>query len=803
MTLGQLRTRCKEAGLEAGGMRKMLAARLQAARTDEGAWFRGVVTATRDQGAERHHEVRYDGWPKAEWHDLASERHKWRVPTSPAIDATASSPGPQPAASDDGAASGRATNGSAAPPAERRRTRVSRRAEVAASAIEAAVEALLEEPEAEVAAAFYAAAHQVLGPAGLELDVTALDDLAAACAEIEDTARAAHRHDEAECSAASAKPKKKVVVHTDGGDVVFEVPSDRTLAQSPQRDEWLAADQRGLAVILAVPGNRLVPVTVPQARNLPIAPTVTTRVIKTDKSSGRLDKFSSRHAYDGNRCAAMDEAAGIEQPELTTSSVADDLVISIVMATTASRDSEMTKLDIGGEYSKVSRRGKDGAPALVRHMHTPNSLPINDEDGTKMCIELGGSWIWGEAPSGRALQDDVGETLVGDGWRPAENVPCVYRKELPTGVTAVLLTIVDDFLVAETKGSHKLADELLELLEKHYGNPDGTRGDIKYERDPTYFAGRALARDHKRRALTVSMPRQVLSAAAEHLPAGAEHMTAKQLGLPKGKALRDMADGLKMPPASERGGRVPNYHTVVRGITGSLKFVEKVMPAISLITHRLSCVGAYPPPEAEIVAKAALHYALVHRDDGITYGGEGLVEEPRMVGHLETRFKLEDGAAVVMEATADATWSPPLLYSILLTMNGASVLHVVKKIQMLIDSSTETEAIATAKTGELVAFAREVLRALGCPPEGATFVGTDNKANAYVASGTGTSTRLKHCMRRYYTFLQRKARGEVEIGHVPDPQNPSDFLTKWVGKDKYRRSLAFATNAANRVDKNG
>ena len=53
MTLGQLRTRCKEAGLEAGGMRKMLAARLQAARTDEGAWFRGVVTATRDQGAER------------------------------------------------------------------------------------------------------------------------------------------------------------------------------------------------------------------------------------------------------------------------------------------------------------------------------------------------------------------------------------------------------------------------------------------------------------------------------------------------------------------------------------------------------------------------------------------------------------------------------------------------------------------------------------------------------------------------------------------------------------------------------
>ena len=54
-------------------------------------------------------------------------------------------------------------------------------------------------------------------------------------------------------------------------------------------------------------------------------------------------------------------------------------------------------------------------------------------------------------------------------------------------------------------------------------------------------------------------------------------------------------------------------------------------------------------------------------------------------------------------------------------------------------------------------------------------------------------------MRRYYSFLQRKARGEVEIGHVPDPENPSDFLTKWVGQVKFERSLAFATNSANRV----
>ena len=276
-------------------------------------------------------------------------------------------------------------------------------------------------------------------------------------------------------------------------------------------------------------------------------------------------------------------------------------------------------------------------------------------------------------------------------------------------------------------------------------------------------------------------------------------MTAKELELPKGKKLRDMADKMQMPPASERAGKVPKHHSTVRSITGTLKFVEKVMPAISLITHRLSCVNAYPPPEAVVVAKAALHYALQHREEGITYGGRGLNTTRRMGANLATTFKLDGGASIDLEATADATWSDPLLISLLVTMNGASLLHVVKKVQLLIDSSTEMEAIATAKAGEIVAFVREILRALSIPCNGPTFVGTDNKANAYVASGVGTSSRLKHCMRRYYSFLQRKARGEVEIGHVPDPENPSDFLTKWVGQVKFERSLAFATNSTNRV----
>ena len=135
----------------------------------------------------------------------------------------------------------------------------------------------------------------------------------------------------------------------------------------------------------------------------------------------------------------------------------------------------------------------------------------------------------------------------------------------------------------------------------------------------------------------------------------------------------------------------------------------------------------------------------------------------------------------------------------MLTLNGGAISHGVKMMHLLVDSSMESEAVATGKAGELVAYAREVLRAMGRPPRGPTFVGSDNAANALLASGKGVPARSRHCLRRYLTFLQRVRAGEVTIGHVPDPENPSDFLTKWVPKEKLERSLVFATNSTNAV----
>ena len=52
----------------------------------------------------------------------------------------------------------------------------------------------------------------------------------------------------------------------------------------------------------------------------------------------------------------------------------------------------------------------------------------------------------------------------------------------------------------------------------------------------------------------------------------------------------------------------------------------------------------------------------------------------------------------------------------------------------------------------------------------------------------------RHFLRRYYVIHQRVQEGALEIGHIPDKENPSDFLTKWVTKKKFLDSVNYLTN---------
>ena len=126
---------------------------------------------------------------------------------------------------------------------------------------------------------------------------------------------------------------------------------------------------------------------------------------------------------------------------------------------------------------------------------------------------------------------------------------------------------------------------------------------------------------------------------------------------------------------------------------------------------------------------------------------------------------------------------------------GGTILHQTKKISLIIDSSMETEAIASGKGAECIVHAREILRAFGTPAETPTPISTDNLANHKVGSGIGGPTRSKHFLRRYHSLKQRIRDGDCILVHVPDPQMPADFLTKWIPSSKLESSLHYACNS--------
>ena len=71
----------------------------------------------------------------------------------------------------------------------------------------------------------------------------------------------------------------------------------------------------------------------------------------------------------------------------------------------------------------------------------------------------------------------------------------------------------------------------------------------------------------------------------------------------------------------------------------------------------------------------------------------------------------------------------------------------------------------------------------------------DNLANHKVGSGIGGPTRSKHFLRRYHSLKQRIRDGDAVLVHVPDPQMPADFLTKWIPSAKLEASLRYACNS--------
>ena len=135
------------------------------------------------------------------------------------------------------------------------------------------------------------------------------------------------------------------------------------------------------------------------------------------------------------------------------------------------------------------------------------------------------------------------------------------------------------------------------------------------------------------------------------------------------------------------------------------------------------------------------------------------------------------------------------IYCLLVTLARAVILLVVKSINLLCESSYDSEGVALVRGGQALARIRNIVSILLLKGVGPTRVNLDNDSLRLVASRLGNPGLSRHTQRRYVVVLRRVDDGELVPVHQPDAEMMADFGTKWLPAAKLRQSLRYASNS--------
>ena len=124
------------------------------------------------------------------------------------------------------------------------------------------------------------------------------------------------------------------------------------------------------------------------------------------------------------------------------------------------------------------------------------------------------------------------------------------------------------------------------------------------------------------------------------------------------------------------------------------------------------------------------------------------------------------------------------------------MLHGVKSIKVVCESSYATEGVATQALVQKLVYVQQIEQVLSALTTRPTIVGTDSSSNLAVATKQGAAaTRSKHTLKRWATTVKRMEENFIFMVKVDTDEMPADFLTKFVSKAKLARSLKRATNS--------
>ena len=208
----------------------------------------------------------------------------------------------------------------------------------------------------------------------------------------------------------------------------------------------------------------------------------------------------------------------------------------------------------------------------------------------------------------------------------------------------------------------------------------------------------------------------------------------------------------------------------------------------------------YPIADAKMACRLLLELAYDTIDEGITFGGEGIADNPRLLVHMHGEIDLNAPPPVQSEAHADTTWNcDPDAYAVVITRYGGLVVHGVWKLALLADSSALAEAMGSSHAAEKLEVLLEMERGVGIASAEPAIITTDSSSNWQVATRHASANRARHALRRWKVLGERLRAREMKLVHLPGTSTPADFLTKKTDGKKVDVMVRFLTNAANAV----
>ena len=585
-----------------------------------------------------------------------------------------------------------------------------------------------------------------------------------------------------------ASQEKDVYIKTPSGGYMLHIPQNKKEhAESPQKDQWKVAQAKAHLTIISDPRNSLVKKRWVKSIDGIIAPWVAEDKAKRDMATGYLIELKTRLCYAQNVVDRVRLKLDKVEYHRLYNCDSDDLAVKAALSLAALDQAACITTDL-----------KDAFWNADRH-HSPLAFmetyePMYDDEGDELCYCLGAPQN-GERTAGSDYHIWRDGVFVDAGMNQSIECLGTFYQQGDNG-RLTCITCTDDFLFVETGASHEderppMAMHVLGVFADRMGGWEK----IKIHGRPAAYKGYGVAwsRDHS--IVTLHMTTHIEALAKEWVPELFDDIIPSDIL--SGNKLTQAADSLEL--VLPRPHKPTKVTSDVQSCNGGVKYIERgVMPRVSLLVHRVSCVQSSACPTALIVSRSTVALMFRNRWEGITFGGYKLSTRVLLQGGMYINLDLEAGAPIEAEAMADTTTSVRAVYAYAITHNGGLLAHGTKKIDGVLASSCFSEMRGSTRCSELAELASNTLRIMGHPQK-EIVLGTDNSANLSIALGTATPSRSKPDLIHWAPLRDRIRRKVIAMVKVATAAMPVDFMTKWLKYDKMLQQLNYLINARHAV----